>query len=359
MVIGVSLCDGWTRFDLLSVVPRPCPQRGVRIMPDIARTRSRRIRVVVAAGCVVALVGAGGALLASRSSEPRPAVATGEPMTKDADDGPRLLTQPTPPAEYGNDVLEGDLWVTDDGCVVIRPLDFAEPEQAVAWPPGWTVTTEGESIPLVRLWDSAGRLVEAQGGYLTVGGQLGPADSRDSCGQGPVWIAGPADAIGRPPDARADGSLDVTRSLVDPILHEHPRVAGTMAWNEDAWTLVIWLVDHFEAEAAQVRAEMETAIAAHPRALRVAFGTAQAPMEELGALSEAVLYSRETWATDPSQVYWTMPDPVTGTVHVAVEELSVADGLDRSRTLPSGITVTIEVDKGEPAQNEPGTAPAP
>lgn len=281
-------------------------------------------------------------------------------MAKDGADGLRLLTQPTPPAECGDDVLEGDLWVTDDGCVVIRRLDFAEPAQPVAWPPGWTVTTEGESIPLVRLWDSSGRLVEAQGGYMTVGGQLGPVDSRDSCGQGPVWIAGPSDAIGRHPDARADGSLDATRSLVDPILREHPRVAGTMAWNEDAWTLVIWLADQFEAEAAQVRMEVDAAIAAHPRALRVAFGTARASMEELGALSEAVFHSRDTWATDPGQVYWTMPDPVTGIVHVGVEELSVADGLDRSRTLPSGITVTIEVvEEGEPPQNEPGTAPAP
>lgn len=321
-------------------------------MPDIAQTRRRRIRVVIATGCVVALVGVGGAALASRSSEPRLTMATGKPMTKDRADGLRLLTQPMPPAEYGDDVLEGDLWVTDDGCVVIRPLDFAEPAQAMAWPPGWTVTTEGESIPLLRLWDSSGRLVEAQGGYMTVGGQLGPVDSRDSCGQGPVWIAGPADAIGRHPDARADGSLYVTESLVVPIFLDHPRVAGTMAWNEDAWTLVIWLVDHFEAEAAQVRSEMEAAIAAHPRALRVAFGTARAPMEELGALAEGILYSSETWATDPSQVYWTMPDPVTGIVHVGVEELSVADGLDRSQTLPSGIPVTIEVEEGEPAQPE-------
>lgn len=323
----------------------------------MSRTAWRCAGTVVAAALVVAGLAAcvGGADVggdrensAPTGSESSPDEVPSDDVTDSAETAPQILTQQSAPSPYGTDELIGELWVTESGCLVVQPSGFTGPAQAVAWPPGWSAS--GDEYGGTELLDETGEFVATLGSRVAVGGQLSTEDEKDGCGLGPVWVAGPKEAVGGVGfiypmwSTESSDAEKLTESIVQSILDANPQVVGGTEWEyTDEATYIVHLVESLPADAQSVRSEIESAIGQNPDAAAVSFGSARAPEGEIDALARHLLDTADTWASDPSAVIHASADPITGVVAIGVTDTSVAEQLNRTMTLPSGITVHIAV----------------
>jgi len=201
------------------------------------------------------------------------------------------------------------------------------------------------------------------GAVAAVGGVAVQIWDRDGGGSGTVAAPGPS-ASPTQPGADILAAFETTRSVVEPLLavndSRYQEEQFHLALNQETGDAILYLphtgtIDPEETgpiDVDQLAADAIATAQATPAAAPVVPVIGVALIDELDAVSVQLFASRAEWATDPSSVYWTYPNPEDVSVTVGVAAPEVAESLPETVQLTSGATATIRTEKTEPGSPE-------
>lgn len=159
------------------------------------------------------------------------------------------------------------------------------------------------------------------------------------------------------PTSGVADSFDITKETVLPILAAYALTEGDIALNQETGEAVLYLPDSDTVDISSVLTEVQEAVEATPGAAPLIAVTGTSLTTELRDLAIRIFDERDEWATDPVQVYYTIPRPPSVSVIVGVGDIAVAETLPATVQLPSGATASIVVEETRPPEFEEEAGP--